>query len=487
MFSLYHVLRHPKLATVAYSAAIASILSASPQFSAPAMAETTTWSQCAVENKTCNLSGTNQVQYGWNGKYVTKTFTGPVACDNATFGDPYPGVGKVCLFIPISSSGTVTNWARCATEGGTCVVPSTRAVRYGLNLRWSTKSVSGSASCSNSVFGDPYPNVGKVCEYATVNAVAPAPVPTPTSAVPTDSIFASASFWYKPIQANTTLHANTKGYVAEFLRQKAAYYGTVTINTYSYASPLYVAAANTITKTVKVWDCQGKGYLDMNLASQWTAVPIPSDAQASTGTDGEMTVYQPSSNTMWEFWQAKNVNGQWQACWGGQMKNTSMSAGLWPNPYGTTATGLPFVGGQITAEELTRGEIRHVIGIALVDLEKASVFSWPATRSDGYNPNGAANRIPEGSRFRLDPTVNVDALNMSTAGKVIAKAAQKYGFVVWDKAGAISIRAQNPTSYIAQGKSDPYPKLFGGKAEYAVLDGFPWDKLQFLPKDYGKQ
>jgi hypothetical protein len=200
-----------------------------------------------------------------------------------------------------------------------------------------------------------------------------------------------------------------------------------------------------------------------------------------------MTVYQPSSNTMWEFWQAKNVNGQWQACWGGQMKNTSTGTGLWPSPYGTTATGLPFVGGQVTAEELTRGEIRHVIGIALVDLEKADVFSWPATRSDGYNPNGAANRIPEGSRFRLDPTVNVDALNMSAAGKIIAKAAQKYGFVVWDKAGAISIRAQNPTSYIAQGQSDPYPKLFGGKAEYAVLDGFPWDKLQFLPKDYGKQ
>lgn len=305
--------------------------------------------------------------------------------------------------------------------------------------------------------------------------------------MPTDSIFASTSFWYKPIPANATLHANSKGYVAEFLRQKAAYYGTVTINTYSYASPLYVAPAGTATKTVKVWDCQGKGYLDANLASQWTAVPIPANAQASTGTDGEMSIYQPSSNSLWEFWQAKNVNGQWQACWGGRLTNTSSSNGMWPNPYGTTATGLPFAGGQVTAEELTRGEIRHVIGIALVDLEQAGVVSWPATRSDGYNPNGAANRIPEGTRFRLDPTVNVDALNMSAAGKVIAKAAQKYGFVVWDKAGALSIRAQNPTSYIAQGQSDPYPKLFGGKAEYAVLDGFPWDKLQFLPKDYGKQ
>ena len=82
--------------------------------------------------------------------------------------------------------------------------------------------------------------------------------------------------------------------------------------------------------------------------------------------------------------------------------------------------------------------------------------------------------------------MNVDSLNMSAAGKTIAKAAQKYGFVVWDKAGAISIRAQNAVSYTAQGQGDPYPSLYGGRAEYSVLDGFPWDRLQFLPKDYGR-
>jgi hypothetical protein len=128
-----------------------------------------------------------------------------------------------------------------------------------------------------------------------------------------------------------------------------------------------------------------------------------------------------------------------------------------------------------------------VIGIALVDLEAWNVFSWPANRSDGYNPGNAANRIPEGTRFRLDPSVNVDTLNIKPAAKIIAKAAQKYGFVVWDKAGSISLRAQNVQSYTSMGQANPYPALFSNTAEYAVLDGFPWDKLQFLPKDYGKQ
>ena len=160
--------------------------------------------------------------------------------------------------------------------------------------------------------------------------------------------------------------------------------------------------------------------------------------------------------------------------------------GIFQRSYGTTATGLPFISGQITAEELTRGEIKHAIGIALVDVEKASIFSWPANRSDGYNPNNVPNRIAEGQRFRLDPNVNVDALSMSKAGKIIAKAAQKYGFIVWDKAGSVSIRAQNADSYTLLGKPNPYPALYQYIAGYEVLNGFPWDKLQFLPMNYGR-
>jgi hypothetical protein len=315
----------------------------------------------------------------------------------------------------------------------------------------------------------------------------PSPTPTPTvNGLPTDAIFAPNSFWYHKIPASVALHPNSAGLRSDFQRQIKTYYGNVTINTVSYASPVFTAPQGTKTTAVKFWDCQGKRYTDPGIVQQWSAVPIPANAQPSSGTDGEMTVYQPSSDTIWEFWQTRNQGGTWQACWGGRFQNASKSNGIWPTGYGTTATGLPFLGGQITAEELQRGEIRHVIGIALVDLENAGVFSWPANRSDGYNPNRAANRIAEGQRFRLDPTVNVDALNMHPVAKIIAKAAQKYGFVVWDKAGAIGMRVQNPKSYTALGKPDPYKALFNGTPEYALLNGFPWDRLQFLPMNYGK-
>ncbi|MEC5218953.1 hypothetical protein RCH09_003933 [Actimicrobium sp. GrIS 1.19] len=327
---------------------------------------------------------------------------------------------------------------------------------------------------------------GNVGVDAPVTSTAAAVLTSVGAPLLTDAVFSPTSFWYTPIPINAPLHANTAGFQADFLRQKQTWYSTVNINTTSYASPVYVADANVPTTRVAYSNCQRKVFPETALEAQWAAVPIPSFAAPADDSDAEMTVYQPSSDTLWEFWVTRNVSGQWQACWGGKLSNAKSSDGTWPFPYGTTATGLPFIGGQVTAEELSRGEIRHAIGISLVETEAAAIVSWPAHRSDGLNPSALPNRIPEGLRFRLDPSVNVDALPISAVAKTIARAAQKYGFVVWDKAGAISIRAQNPKSYTALGQPNPYVALFAGRPSYAVLNGFPWDRLQFLPMDYGK-
>jgi hypothetical protein len=313
------------------------------------------------------------------------------------------------------------------------------------------------------------------------------PTTNTTTALFTDSVFAPTSFWYTPIPLNVTLNSNNANYVTEFLRQKAAYFGNVTVNTYNYSSPVYFANANTPKQDVGFNDCQHKGYFGSILKQMFKQMEIPSYASPSTGTDHEASFYDPSSHSLWETWvSTKDATGKWSACWGGEISYTNTSSGIFQQGYGTTATGLPFIGGQITAEELARGEIKHAIGIALVDVESNWVYSWPANRSDGYNPTKAPNRIPEGLRFRLDPAVNVSGLSMSTTGKIIAKAAQKYGFVVWDKAGSLSLRAENALSYTAIGKADPYPALYQNQPTYSVLNGFPWDKLQFLPFNYGK-
>jgi hypothetical protein len=272
----------------------------------------------------------------------------------------------------------------------------------------------------------------------------------------------------------------------EFERQIQTYYGNGGVNTESYSSPIYMADSATPIQPVAVWDCHNNGWIDPQLPAQWAFVPIPSYAQPADGTDSEMTIYQPSTDTLWEFWQLNRVSTGWQACWGGRITNVSGNPGIWTAPYGAAATGLPFAAGQVTVDELKSGTINHAIGIALVDTEHWDKWSWPANRSDGWNPNGLPNRIREGQRFRIDPTVNIDALNISPVAKVVAKAGQRYGFVVWDKAGSISLRFENPKSLTLVGQPDPYIALFNGVPNYAILDGIPWDRLQFLPINYGQ-
>ncbi len=65
-----------------------------------------------------------------------------------------------------------------------------------------------------------------------------------------------------------------------------------------------------------------------------------------------------------------------------------------------------------------------------------------AHRSDG-NGRGIT---PEGLRFRLDPNLNIDSLQIHPIAKIITKAGQKYGFVVWDTAGAHSLGKTRPIS-----------------------------------------
>jgi hypothetical protein len=303
---------------------------------------------------------------------------------------------------------------------------------------------------------------------------------------PSGQAFAADSFWYKPLPKDAPLHTNSENFVREFLRQLRTHYGGATINVGKWSAPIFVVGPEVHTGTVTQWDCHKPSYHDKQLDEQWQAVPIPSYAQPAQDSDGEMIIHQPATDTLWEFWKARKVDGQWQACWGGRMQNVSKSNGIWPRPYGAVATGLPLLGGLITVDELRRGEINHVMGIALVEAEHWNVISWPANRSDGWNPSKLPNRIPEGLRFRLDPEVDVDALQLHPVAKIIAKAAQIYGFVVWDKGGAIALRAEDPKRFTAVGQPNPYPDLWKGAPSYSILARFPWDRLQFLPMNYGR-
>lgn len=296
--------------------------------------------------------------------------------------------------------------------------------------------------------------------------------------------FDEASFWYKPIPRETPLHVKSKELSEEFARQVRTYYGVVGINYGDYSAPVYTVSEDTPRVQVELWDCWKSGHKDSQLANDLMNVPIPAEAVPAGGSDAEMVIFDPTADTMWEFWNTRKIDGRWQACWGGKMDAVSTNPGIWKPPYGASATGLPFAPGQVLVDELRRGRIDHVIGIAIVDAE-AGVVSWPANRTDGVNPNSVPNRIPEGARFRIDPALDLNTLKLHPIALAIAQAGQTYGFVVWDRAGSVSLRAENPLRYRVVGLPSPYPELFGSTPAYNIMARFPWDKMQFMPLNYG--
>ncbi len=298
-----------------------------------------------------------------------------------------------------------------------------------------------------------------------------------------NAIFAQDSFWNTRLPRYTPLHPNSAGLVGYIERQISSH-GSATVNTTSDNAPVYVVQNGQATIAVQEWDCEGDGLI--GLSSQLQDVPIPSYAEPAADAEAMMIVYQPFTQTVWELHRARKTGGNWEACGGGRLIGTGGSNGVFPIPYGMTSTGLALSGGQLGIKEMQTSSINHAVGLSLADLESFTSYSWPANRSDGNNPLSTANRIPEGLRFRLDPSVNIDSLVLHPIARVVARAARDYGFVVWNKSGQVGLTSENAKSYTAAGQADPYPALLSGVSESSVMDGFPWDKLQALPMNYGQ-
>lgn len=125
---------------------------------------TSSWGFCANEGGHCGFSGVQTVRYGAGSKFVTQTLNGGAACNNNTFGDPISGTAKHCDVAP-------TTWTHCANENGHCGFSGTKAVLYGANGSFTTRTLSGGASCNNGTFGDPISGVAKRC-YIPGGAIA---------------------------------------------------------------------------------------------------------------------------------------------------------------------------------------------------------------------------------------------------------------------------------------------------------------------------
>jgi hypothetical protein len=299
-------------------------------------------------------------------------------------------------------------------------------------------------------------------------------IATPTASAAVQRPFSPNSFWNKPLASDAPIDANSKTYV-DGLAWEAWAWGTW-INTSQYSTPVYTVTPGQATVHVTL------DKYDPGLQAAFDRVPIPANAQPAAGTDGHMVIWQPATDTMWEFWRAVKLADGWHAPYGGRMRNVSTNPGHFTDPpgWGATATSLPLLGGLMRTEEVRQGHIDHALALAIPQAA-SKVYSWPAQRTDGNVDS--PNAIPEGTRFRLDPKLNLASIPMSPMTRMMAVAAQKYGIVVRDIAGSVTFFGEDPTPT----GSDPWGTFFGQKYPSALLAEFPWASLQALKTDLKSQ
>lgn len=180
------------------------------------------------------------------------------------------------------------------------------------------------------------------------------------------------------------------------------------VNQDSFSSPIWVVPADYPTTKVQWITNSGNGppatpTQAAGLQTLLDHVPLPLDAGLqlfSNGSDGACVVWQPSTDTLWEFWKFKKnytnpYNGityPWSCAYAGVMLNATQSRGIFPNNWGSSATSATISCGTIQLGELANGVINHAVRVALP--VTAPGHYAPATRNDSATHTQAQANQP---------------------------------------------------------------------------------------------
>jgi len=163
----------------------------------------------------------------------------------------------------------------------------------------------------------------------------------------------------------------------------------------------------------------------------------PGGFKPSTGAwgadDGHVVVIDTAAGVYYDLWKLYlDGSGKPQSTNIGEIASGSMNGNGAP---GTTAADLTGAAGDIMPGELDCADcLQHALSMIVPgNLNSPQVGTQaPVAKTDG-SVGGAIFR--EGAKIRLDPNLNVDSLQASTAAKAVMKALQRYGGVITDQTG----------------------------------------------------
>ncbi len=252
--------------------------------------------------------------------------------------------------------------------------------------------------------------------------------------------YTSSSAWNTPIPASAPRDPNSNSMIATI---RLANNGVITSDPNQYSYPVYFADASTPRWNVPCtsYQCTVVSTTGVTRVSTLQNVPIPANAQPSTGTDGQIIIIDKSNGTEYDLWQVERTStGGWSVS-NGSVYNIAWNG--MPTSYGSRGAGVPYYAGLIRPWEIDQGRIDHAIAFAYPTPARGRCV-FPASKTDGQSDMAYA--IPEGARLQLDPTLteaDFDRMGLNRTGKIIARALQKYGMILIDISSRPKILVEN--------------------------------------------
>lgn len=351
------------------------------------------------------------------GQYLARYFnntnlTGtPVAarCENGPggsfSGSPLTGVNADNFSVDYSGSiyfPATTNYAVSATLGNAGArlwLDNALVIDKWTAGTWGTTTLTRSVSAGVHQVRAAYFNTSGIAHFGVA-----APQTLPGTASTNGNYFAADALWNTAIPVTATVDARSANWVSQL---DSAVNG-IGLNSSTWTTTVYNAPAGTATKQITI----------TNASNKKVTVPYLSNYAPTTDTDAHLSIIDDATGCLYEFqgFNPATKTAIAQASYhvatgsGGHLAGPSHSGGE-----------LSYLAGMITPQDVTSGVINHALRYAMPG--NAPTYVYPGTRSDGTLLGG----VPEGTRLRLDPSLDLTPYGLTPFQTMVAKALQTYG------------------------------------------------------------
>lgn len=279
--------------------------------------------------------------------------------------------------------------------------------------------------------------------------------------------FPDAPEWSRPIPDDAATDPASDRYVS-YLREalaRASGKGPF-LATGRYGVPIWVGRRGDRKVTLGAcyrYRCPGVG---------GARVQLPRGARPDPGSDRHMVIVDARRQVAYDLFDARFENGRWAGA-GGARVHLRKGDGSTGRAGGATAAHTALLAGLVRPVEIRRGRIDHALAVTIPGIGRGA----PRCPARANVPTTSREDAPpEGTRFQLDPSLNLDALGLTRVELVVARALQRYGMIVVDNGGQVAFRGEN---YV--GKSiDGWERIGLGRGDSISLGEIPLYRVRVI-------